>query len=452
MDHALSCISPIDGRYAKGIGDLEAFTSERALIRFRLLVECEWLLYLDEILKDQVGLPFAVRDRIRALPGELGDADFYKVKELEKETNHDVKACEYFLRAFLIGHGVSKKAQSFIHFGLTSEDVNNLAYALMVKEMRSQVILPQMEKIEAALLTLGQKTANMAMSAFTHGQPASPTTMGKELAVFRHRLHSQKQLLSDLDIFGKLNGAVGCYHALHIAYPKTDWPKVCQVFVEERLSLVFNPLTTQIENHDWLVRFSQGLALYNQIAIGLCQDIWQYIAKKYFVLKTVGHEVGSSTMPHKVNPIDFENAEGNFGLSSALCGFFAAKLPISRLQRDLSDSTVLRSVGTLVAHHVLAQRALARGLGKIEANPAQMQAELTGSWEVLTEAVQTVMRKNGIEDAYERLKELSRGKALAASDIQEFVKKQPIAEADREVLLGLTPASYLGLAEQLAGL
>ena len=321
----LSSISPLDGRYQQQIAAISDLTSEKGLITFRLDIEARWLVFLDTVLAGGLGLNHSHKEKLRDLSKNLTTSNFQRVKELEATTNHDVKACEYFLREFLTHLAVPEKVFSFIHFGLTSEDVNNLAYSLMLQRLRDEFMLPAMYTLEEQLIALIQKTRTQPMLAYTHGQPASPTTLGKELAVFLHRLKNQRHFLTSIEIYGKLNGTVGCYHALALAYPSYDWPALCRLFVENELKLCFNPLTTQIESHDGLARFAQAMVLYNTIAIGLCQDIWQYISKKYLGLKKIAGEVGSSTMPHKVNPIHFENAEGNFGLSNSLCSFFASK-------------------------------------------------------------------------------------------------------------------------------
>jgi adenylosuccinate lyase len=447
----LTAVSPIDGRYADKTADLRAIFSEYGLIRHRVLVEVRWL----EHLAGLSGLPEvpALGEHARHLLGsvlahfDLEDAR--RVKNIERTTNHDVKAIEYFLKEKVAGNAEVAAVSEFIHFGLTSEDVNNLAYALMVKAARSQALLPLMDELVDTLAALARAHADEPMLSRTHGQPASPTTVGKELANFAHRLKRQREHLVAVPLLGKLNGAVGNYNAFLAAYPEIDWVGVAHDFVVA-LGLDWNPYTTQVEPHDYLAELFHALARFNAVLLDLARDVWGYIALAYFKQKTVAGEVGSSTMPHKVNPIDFENAEGNLGLANAILEHLAEKLPVSRWQRDLSDSTVLRNLGVGVAHSVIAYQSALKGLARLEVNSARLAADLDENWEVLAEAIQTVMRRYGVDQPYERLKALTRGRAVDQAALAAFIRDLEIpAEAKRQ-LLDLTPARYLGLAPRLA--
>ncbi len=450
---SLSAITPLDGRYRDRTSGLARYVSEGALVRYRLKVESEWLLHLAEV--PQIAQALKLTDVARgALAKGLDAGDGLierRVKELEATTNHDVKAVEYAMRERLTMLGVLPAAQAFIHFACTSEDINNLAYALMLRDLRDKSLVPHLDRVIEALATLADRHAALPMLSRTHGQPASPTTLGKELAVFGHRLLRQRQRLVAQPIEGKINGAVGNYNAHIAAYPELDWPKLAKSFVLTRLQLAFNPLTTQIENHDSLVETVGTIRHANTILIGLCRDVWSYVSLGYFTQRTVAGEIGSSTMPHKVNPIDFENAEGNFGLANALCSHFSDKLPISRWQRDLSDSTVLRALGEIAGHTELALASLIKGLGKIEAAPARLAVDLDQAWEVLAEPIQTLMRRHGILDAYERLKGATRGLSVSREALHALVRATAeLPEEAKTRLLGMTPASYVGLAPQLA--
>lgn len=449
---ALDALSPLDGRYLNRCRELREFFSERSLIEQRLRIECQWLLYLDQVVFQQSRL---LDDRVRAMLEQLVQrppADSAEhVKQLEKTTNHDVKAVEYYLRQYLDSKKIAdSKFTSMLHFALTSEDVNNLAYTCLVRQALHDCLLPAMQGIVSVLRDLAIKYADQAMLARTHGQPASPTTMGKELAVFCWRLHQQVSCLREHSFCAKVNGATGNYHALAIAFPDVNWLVVCKRFLNDKFALVDNPLTTQIENHDNLLIVYERLAHFNCIAKGLAQDIWHYISRDYFKLATKKQEIGSSTMPQKVNPIDFENAEGNLGIANALVRHFSDKLPISRLQRDLSDSTVLRTLGTVSGHSLLAYRSLAKGFAKIKLNSPALKDDLDNNWAVLSEAVQTMLRKHHHPQAYELVYNFSREQVITADSYQQFVKKLPLPTEAQTSLLELTPDTYLGYAPKLA--
>jgi adenylosuccinate lyase len=454
MDASLWAVSPLDGRYHKQLAGLGDLTSEAALIGFRVYVEARWLLALAA--EPKVGLTLtppvkAALERVAARPSAAVTSGMAtRVKAIEATTNHDVKAVEYYLREELSAAGADAKTQAFIHFACTSEDINNLAYALMLKAVIEARLLPRMRGIEEQLAAIGVDHADLPMLSRTHGQTATPTTLGKELAVFVHRLRRQRQRLSKLTIDGKMNGAVGNFNAHVVAYPDVDWPSLSRRFIEG-LGLVQNPLTTQIENHDALVEAVEILRHYNTIAIGLCRDVWGYISLGYFKQRTKAGEIGSSTMPHKVNPIDFENAEGNLGLANALAAHFGDKLPISRWQRDLSDSTVLRAFGSVVGHAELSYLSLGKGLGKLAVEKSRIAADLDAAPEVLAEAVQTVMRRYGVVDAYERLKDATRGKPVTVETLHELIARtSELPSAVKNALTKLTPATYTGLAAALA--
>jgi adenylosuccinate lyase len=440
-------VGPLDGRYRDRIVSLGKYVSEGGLISYRVRVEAHWLLYLAD--HSEIGRDLRLGPEVRSELERL--AKGLEVKAIEERTNHDVKAVEYFIQQVLDGHDADRGVLSFIHFACTSEDINNLAYGLMLEEVRAKELLPAMDRIVASLTSLAKAEAGRPMMSRTHGQTASPTTLGKEVAVFAHRLQRQREKLADLRFDGKISGAVGNYNAHVVAYPQVDWINLARGFVENRLRLAWNPLTTQIENHDSIAEFADALRRFNTISIDLCRDFWGYISLGYFRQQVKEGEVGSSTMPHKVNPIDFENAEGNFGLSSALASHFAEKLPISRWQRDLSDSTVLRALGTMIGHAMLAMTSLTKGLSKLAVNEKAIAADLDGAWEVLGEAVQTVMRKHGVMDAYERLKAVTRGKVVTRDMIRQVVLEcQELPEAIKDQLLAMTPSGYVGLAPRLA--
>jgi adenylosuccinate lyase len=447
MPSPLAALSPLDGRYSRGADSLRAYFSEQALIRYRTRIELEWLqaLAADKAIEELKGFPAKA---LAALVKQFSDADAERIKEIEAETNHDVKAIEYWLKAKL-GSDADARALEFVHFACTSEDINNLSYALMIAESREKVMLPKLDEVVEALRALARKHAALPMLSRTHGQPATPTTLGKEMANFAHRLARARARIAAVSILGKINGAVGNYNAHMTAYPEFDWERFCKRFVE-RLGLEFNPYTTQIEPHDWLAELLDAYARANSILLDLDRDLWGYISLGYFRQKVKAGEVGSSTMPHKVNPIDFENSEGNIGIANALLRHLADKLPVSRWQRDLSDSTAQRNIGTALGHTLLAYTACLRGLAKLEVDAARLEADLEQNWEVLAEAVQQVMRRHGVPDAYEKLKAMSRGKRLEREALAEFVKSLPIPAEAKKRLLALTPATYTGLAAELA--
>jgi adenylosuccinate lyase len=447
MPSPLAALSPLDGRYSRGADPLRAYFSEQALIRYRTRIELEWLqaLAADKTIEELKGFSGKA---LAALVKEFSDADAERIKEIEAQTNHDVKAIEYWLRAKL-GADADARALEFVHFACTSEDINNLAYALIIAESREKVMLPKLDELIDSLRALARKHAALPMLSRTHGQAATPTTLGKEMANFAHRLSRARERIAAVAALGKINGAVGNYNAHMTAYPDFDWERFCRRFVE-RLGLEFNPYTTQIEPHDWVAELLDAYARANSILLDLDRDLWGYISLGYFRQKVKAGEVGSSTMPHKVNPIDFENSEGNIGVANALLRHLSDKLPVSRWQRDLSDSTAQRNIGTALGHTLLAYSACLRGLAKLEADPARLEADLEQNWEVLAEAVQQVMRRHGVPDAYEKLKAMSRGKRLEREALAEFVKSLPIPGEAKERLLALTPAKYTGLAAELA--
>ncbi len=448
---ALLALSPLDGRYAGKVDALRPIFSEYGLIRARVHVEIEWLLALaaEPGIVELAAFDPRATDTLRALATEFSVADAARVKAIEATTNHDVKAVEYFIKERLDGHATLGPALEFVHFACTSEDINNLAYALMLSEARATVLLPTLDALIDTLRTMAHAHAALPMLSRTHGQTASPTTVGKELANVVARLQRQRTQLADVSLSGKINGAVGNYNAHVVSYPDVHWPAFAQTFVES-LGLDFNPYTTQIEPHDAIAEIGDVLKRIDTICIDLCRDVWGYISLGYFKQSVKVGEVGSSTMPHKVNPIDFENAEGNFGIANALFEHFAAKLPISRWQRDLTDSTVLRALGTAFGHALIGFDALSRGLGKLSANPERLAADLDASWEVLAEAVQTVMRRHGLPSPYEQLKALTRGQGITAGSMRDFIVSLDLPGDDRQRLLGMTPGDYTGLAETLA--
>jgi adenylosuccinate lyase len=448
---ALSAVSPIDGRYANKTEGLRPLCSESALIRNRVRVEIRWLqaLAAHPAIAEVPPLSAQARAVLKQIIDGFGEADAERVKAIERTTNHDVKAVEYFLKERAAAHPELAARAEFIHFACTSEDTNNLAYALMLRAIREQVLLPEMDEVILSLEAMAKTYARVPMLARTHGQPASPTTLGKELANVVHRLRRQREQFAGIKILGKINGAVGNYNAHLIAYPEVDWPLLAQDFVVS-LGLAWNPYTTQIEPHDYIAELFDALARFNTVLMDLCRDVWGYISLGYFRQLTVVGEVGSSTMPHKINPIDFENAEGNLGLGNAILAHLARKLPVSRWQRDLTDSTVLRNLGVGVAHTLIASQSLLRGLGRLDVDLARLQADLDENWEVLAEAVQTVMRRYGIERPYERLKELTRGRKIDAETLYRLVDSLEIPPEARDRLLALTPAGYLGNAAEQA--
>jgi adenylosuccinate lyase len=447
----LTALSPLDGRYARSLEPLRNHFSELALIRHRVRVEVEWLLALGTEPDVAEVAPFtpAAAAKLRALADRFDERHGERVKVIERETNHDVKAIERWIREQVAGDAALERASAFIHFACTSEDVNNLAYALMTRGARDTVLLPAIDEVTARLTGLAHAHAALPMLARTHGQPATPTTLGKELANFVHRIRGGRARLAAVKLTGKANGAVGAYNAHLAAYPGVDWEVLARRFVES-FGLEFNPYTVQIEPHDALAELCDALARVNTVLVDLDRDVWGYISLGYFRQRAVAGEVGSSTMPHKVNPIDFENSEGNLGIANALLRHLSDKLPVSRWQRDLTDSTVLRNLGVAFGHSLLGWLGASRGLDRLEADPARLAADLEANWEVLGEAVQTVLRRFGVEDAYEQLKTLTRGRRIGADDLRKFIKGLAIPDEAKQRLLVLTPAGYVGKAVELA--
>ena len=443
----LTAISPIDGRYGSKTSDYREIFSEYGLIRYRVLVEIRWLQALAEHpqIKEVPPLSASAHDALDTIFNQFSLDDAQRVKTIERTTNHDVKAVEYFLKEKISANKELEASSEFIHFACTSEDINNLAYGLMLRAGREQILLKQMDEVINNFRKLAHAHAAQAMLSRTHGQPATPSTMGKEMANVVYRLLRQREQIAAVQILGKINGAVGNYNAHLAAYPDIDWPLFAKNFVES-LGLAFNAYTIQIEPHDYVAELFDAIARFNTILIDTCRDIWGYISLGYFKQKTVAGEVGSSTMPHKVNPIDFENAEGNLGIANALFDHFAMKLPISRWQRDLTDSTVMRTLGVGFAHSSIAYQSALRGMNKLDINPAALQHDLDHNWEVLAEPIQTVMRRYGIEQPYEKLKELTRGKSVNQQTIQAFVNKLAIPQDAKDRLMAMTPASYIGNA------
>jgi adenylosuccinate lyase len=451
MPSPLAALSPLDGRYARTADPLRAFFSEQALIGYRVKVELAWLeaLATERSIKEIKPFSPAARKAFASLEKNFSERDAEHIKNIEAETNHDVKAIEYWLRSKLAKNAEASKALEFIHFACTSEDINNLSYALMMAESRERVMLPRLDELVEALRALATRHAGAAMLSRTHGQPASPTTLGKEMANFAHRLERARGRIARVAVLGKANGVVGNYNAHVIAYPGVDWQRFGKRFVE-RLGLEANAYTTQIDPHDWLAELLDAYAHANGVLLDLDRDLWGYISLGYFRQRPKKGEVGSSTMPHKVNPIDFENSEGNVGIANALLRHLADKLPVSRWQRDLSDSTAMRNIGAALGHTLLAYASCLRGLGKLEVDPRRLAADLDANWEVLSEAVQQVMRRHGVPDAYDKLKAVSHGKRLDRRQLAAFVKSLPIPAEAKKRLLALTPGKYTGLAEALA--
>ncbi len=448
----LTALSPLDGRYEKKIAPLRALFSEFGLIRFRVEVEIRWLLALADWneLKEVPAFSIAARTALESIATNFSEADARRIKEIEATTNHDVKAVEYFLKEKIRSNPEIARVSEFFHFACTSEDINNLSHALMLKHGRGDILLPIMDQLIAAMDDLAIKHASMPMLARTHGQPASPTTLGKEMANVSYRLRRQRQQFAAVELLGKMNGAVGNYNAHLVAYPELDWPAKAREFVTS-LSLAWNPYTTQIEPHDYMAEIFHAVSRFNTILIDFNRDVWGYISLGYFRQKVKAGEVGSSTMPHKVNPIDFENSEGNLGLANALFEHLAAKLPVSRWQRDLTDSTVLRNLGVAFGYSLLAYDSCLRGIGKLEVDQNRLLQDLDANWEVLAEPVQTVMRRFGVENPYEKLKELTRGKqGMTRETLARFIQSLAIPEQAKADLLALTPASYAGNAASQA--
>jgi adenylosuccinate lyase len=448
---SLSAVSPIDGRYANKTEDLRPIFSEFGLIHHRVLVEIRWLQHLaaSPAIAEVPAFSEHASKILDGIVDNFSTEDAQRVKNIERTTNHDVKAVEYFIKEKIAGNAELEAVSEFVHFACTSEDINNLAYALMLREGRNQVLLPLLDELIDAIRQLAHAYADMPMLSHTHGQPASPTTVGKEMANVVYRLQRQREQIADVELHGKINGAVGNYNAHLSAYPELDWAKLADEFVVS-LGLTWNPYTIQIEPHDYIAELFDALARYNTVLLDFDRDIWTYISMGFFKQKTVAGEVGSSTMPHKVNPIDFENSEGNLGLANAIFAHLAQKLPISRLQRDLTDSTVLRNLGVGLAHSVIAYHSTLRGISKLEVDQARLLAVLDNNWEVLAEPIQTVMRRYGIEKPYEKLKELTRGQRVDAKAMKAFIEKLDIPDAEKQRLIKMTPATYIGTAAEQA--
>lgn len=450
---AITALSPLDGRYQTKVEPLRIYFSEFALVRYRVQVEVAWLkaLSYEPGIVEVPSFSAETNTQLDNLAANFSVADGLAVKAIEATTNHDVKAVEYWLKQKLSDNAEVAKVAEFIHFACTSEDINNLSHGLMLKSSREKVMLPALDNIINRLIELSHQLADVPMLARTHGQPATPTTLGKEIANVVYRLHRGRKQLEVVSILGKINGAVGNYNAHLSAYPDLDWEKFAQLFVE-KLGLEFNPYTTQIEPHDTIAEMFDAYARINTILLDLNRDIWGYISLGYFKQKTTAGEVGSSTMPHKVNPIDFENSEGNLGIANALLRHLSEKLPVSRWQRDLTDSTVLRNMGVALGHTLLAYDSCTKGLSKLDVNPAQLLNDLDNTWEVLAEPIQTVMRRYGVANPYEQLKTLTRGKSgITKETLHHFIADLNIPEAEKERLLALTPRNYIGKASTLAG-
>jgi len=448
---ALSALSPLDGRYAPKVAALRPLLSEFGLMHRRVQVEIEWFIALSDAgLPELAPLSEAARGFLRGLVARFSEADAQAIKDIEKTTNHDVKAVEYWIKQRFAGQAELEKAGEFVHFACTSEDINNTSHGLMLKAAREQVILPAIDGLIGTLSGLAHTLAEIPMLSRTHGQTASPTTVGKEVANVVARLANARARIADVKLLAKMNGAVGNYNAHLSAYPDKDWEAFSQAVIENQLGLTFNPYTIQIEPHDYMAELFDAVTRTNTILIDWSRDVWGYISLGYFKQKTKAGEIGSSTMPHKVNPIDFENAEGNLGLANAVLTHLSQKLPISRWQRDLTDSTVLRNMGVALGYALLAYDSLARGLGKLEVNPQALADDLDSSWEVLAEPIQTVMRRHALPNPYERLKELTRGKAITKESIQAFIETLELPEEEKARLRAMTPGNYIGKAIELA--
>jgi len=449
--NALTALSPLDGRYAAKTEALREWLSEAAFMRHRVTVEIHWLIALSQADLAEVP-PFSPASEafLLGLAERFSTQDAARIKEIERVTNHDVKAVEYWLKESVKGQAELEKASEFIHFACTSEDINNTSHGLMLKGAREHVILPALRKLHDRLVKLAHTHADQPMLSRTHGQPASPTTLGKEMANVAARLARAIERIAAVPLLGKMNGAVGNYNAHLSAYPEKDWEAFSKEVIESRLGLVFNPYTIQIEPHDYMAELFDAIARANTILLDLNRDVWGYISQGYFKQRLKAGEIGSSTMPHKVNPIDFENSEGNLGLANALLKHLSEKLPVSRWQRDLTDSTVLRNIGVALGYGLLAYDSCIRGLDKLEVNPERLNADLDNCWEVLAEPVQTVMRRYGVENPYEQLKELTRGKGITREALQTFVTGLAIPDDAKTLLLAMTPSNYLGKAVALA--
>lgn len=448
--NALTAISPVDGRYGSKTTDLRQYFSEFGLIKYRVTVEVRWLQQLAAIagINEVPTLSAQANELLDSIVDNFSLEDAQRVKDIERTTNHDVKAVEYLLKEKVQSNAELAAISEFIHFACTSEDINNLSHGLMLTEARSQVLLPVCDELLSAIKQLAEELKTVPMMARTHGQPASPTTMGKEMANVYMRLKRQRDQIANVEILGKLNGAVGNYNAHLSAYPELDWHNISEQFVTS-LGLSWNAFTTQIEPHDYIAELFDAIARFNTILLDFDRDVWGYIALGHFKQRTVAGEIGSSTMPHKVNPIDFENSEGNLGIANALFNHLSAKLPVSRWQRDLTDSTVLRNLGMGFGYTLIAYQATLKGISKLEVNAANLLNELDANWELLAEPVQTVMRKYGIEKPYEKLKELTRGKRITASDLHQFIDTLALPDDVRQQLKQLTPANYIGAAVQI---
>ena len=447
----LSALSPLDGRYAGRLGALRPLLSEYGLMHHRVQVEVEWFIALSDAgFAEFAPLGAAARGLLRALVADFSEADAQAIKDIEKTTNHDVKAVEMWIKSRFKDQPELEAAGEFVHFACTSEDINNTSHALMLKAARQTVLLPALDRLQAQLSTMAHRFAALPMLSRTHGQTASPTTVGKEVANVAARLATAQARIAAVPLLAKMNGAVGNYNAHLAAYPGFDWEGFSRRVVEERLGLAFNPYTIQIEPHDYMAELFDAMARANTLLIDWSRDVWGYISLGYFKQRVKAGEVGSSTMPHKVNPIDFENAEGNFGLANALLGHMSHKLPVSRWQRDLTDSTVLRNMGVALGYTLLGCDSLSRGLDKLEVNAAALEADLDAAWEVLAEPVQTVMRRHGLPDPYNQLKAFTRGQPITQDLMQGFIRGLALPEEDKQRLLALTPARYTGLAEALA--
>jgi adenylosuccinate lyase len=448
---SLMALSPLDGRYAAKVAALRPLLSEFGLMHRRVQVEIEWFIALSDAgLAGFAPLSAAGRSTLRGLISQFSEADAGAIKDIEKTTNHDVKAVEYWLKAQIEPHAELKAASEFIHFACTSEDINNTSHALMLQAARRDVLLPALARITQTLVEMAHRFADVPMLSRTHGQTASPTTVGKEIANVVARLNHARAKIGEVKLLAKMNGAVGNYNAHSVAYPGTDWEAFSRQVVEGSMGLTFNPYTIQIEPHDYMAELFDAVTRTNTILIDFSRDVWGYISLGYFKQRLKDGEVGSSAMPHKVNPIDFENAEGNFGLANALLAHLSQKLPISRWQRDLTDSTVLRNMGVALGYAVLGYDSLSRGLGKVELNTAALAADLDGAWEVLAEAIQTVMRAHALPQPYEQLKAFTRGKPMTQDLMQGFIANLALPQADKDRLLAMTPGSYVGQAAVLA--
>ncbi|MFZ2298036.1 MAG: adenylosuccinate lyase [Aquabacterium sp.] len=448
---ALSALSPLDGRYAAKVAALRPLLSEFGLMHRRVQVEIEWFIALSDAgLPELPPLSEASRMFLRSLVTHFSESDAQAIKDIEKTTNHDVKAVEYWIKSRFATHPELEKAGEFVHFACTSEDINNTSHGLMLKAARDQVILPTLDALIGTMSGLAHNLAEIPMLSRTHGQTASPTTVGKEIANVVARLANARVRIAEVKLLAKMNGAVGNYNAHLSAYPDKDWEAFSQSVIENQLGLTFNPYTIQIEPHDYMAELFDAVTRTNTILIDWSRDVWGYISLGYFKQRTKAGEIGSSTMPHKVNPIDFENAEGNFGLANAVLTHLSQKLPISRWQRDLTDSTVLRNMGVALGYALLGYDSLARGLGKLEVNPQALADDLDSSWEVLAEPIQTVMRRYALPNPYERLKELTRGKAITKESIQAFIETLELPEDEKARLRTMTPGNYIGKAVELA--